>query len=693
EYYPTRTEIGLLERHADALLAAIAPVEIAELGSGSGRKTELLVDAGRRQGSLQRVALLDVAADFLHASAARMAARWPELELVPVVGDFTRDIARLGQAPGRRLVVFLAGTLGNLDESAVATFFRDVAALLRHGDALLLGVDLVKDQGRLLAAYDDAAGITARFNRNILHVVNDRFGASFELDAFRHSARWNADASRIEMWLEATRPTEVRVDAADVALRFDAGEGLRTELSCKYTRRSLQRRLAPAGLQLRRWMIDDEGLFALGLIEKAPAPLARLQQSWALSDDIFGLLTPQAWELRGIPLRHPPIFYLGHLPAFAWNQLGAGVLGLPPHDASFDRLFERGIDPPEDAVPTAPAAGPDAAQWPDVDAVLAYRDAIRAAVVRAAARLASEPDHGDPLRQGGRVLHLCAEHELMHHETLLYLLHALPPALLRRPETGPLAAAPSLGRHDGSAPERVVVPAGRTQIGSRWQDVAFAWDAELPAQQVHVDAFALDAQPVTIARYAAWLAREQAEGRSIALPEGWRADPAMPSGVAVRWLFGWLDRDAAGAWPVRLACAEAEAFAAAHGARLPTEAELHRACEVAAPARAVRDDAVDLATVAPRPLRAPLRGRIDELVGNGWEWTSTAFAPLPGFTAWARTYPGYAADFFDGEHRVVFGGSWATHRSLLRPGFRNWYRQRYPWVFSKFRLAWDVGAQ
>ncbi|MEY3013308.1 MAG: hypothetical protein RIT45_2043 [Pseudomonadota bacterium] len=685
EYYPTRTEIGLLERHAEALLAEFGPVEIAELGSGSGRKSELLVDAGRRAGTLRRVALLDVAADFLHASADRMAARWPELELHPVVGDFTRDLDRLGDAPGRRLLVFLAGTVGNLDETAAARFFRDVARLLRPGDALLLGVDLVKAEPRLLAAYDDAAGITARFNRHILSVVNERFGGTFETDAFRHRARWNAEASRIEMWLEATRPTAARVDAAGVELAFDAGDGLRTELSCKYTRRGLQQRLDAAGLALQRWLTDDEGLFALALIGAAPAPLQRVERAWASSDALFDLLGDDAWEARGIPLRHPPIFYLGHLPAFAWNQLGAGVLGHAPLDAHLDRLFERGIDPPEDAAPDASAP----AVWPSPTEVLAYRDRAREAVREAAAELAAAPSAGDPLREQSRVLHLVAEHELMHHETLLYLLHALPPEQLRRPSAGPFAAEPELGRHDGAAPPRCSIPAGPAEIGTAWASVPFAWDAELPATRVDVPAFSLDAEPVTIARYAAWLARDP----SRPLPEGWRLDPTMPSGVAVRWLFGWLDRDAVGAWPVRVSQAEAEAFAADHGARLPSEAELHRACTVAAPARALRDDAVDFASVAPRPVRPALPGRLAELVGNGWEWTRTPFAPLPGFSAWARTYPGYAADFFDGEHRVVFGGSWATERSLLRPGFRNWYRRHYPWVFSKFRLAWpDVAA-
>lgn len=720
EYYPTRTEIGLLERHAAAMLAELQPVEIAELGSGSGRKTELLVEAGRAAGSLRRLSLLDIADEFLHESANRMAARWPDLEIHPVVGDFTADLDHLGDAPGRRLLVFLAGTIGNLNAAAVDTFLRAASALLvaggaddgDNGDALLLGVDLVKPEPRLVAAYDDAAGVTAAFNLNILDVVNGRFGGDFEVDAFAHAARWNADERRIEMWLEATRPTTVRIEAADVALSFDVGDGVRTELSCKYTRDLLERRLQRAGLQLDRWMVDDEGLFALALVRKALPPLARLQRAWARSDALFALLADNAWQTRAIPLRHPPIFYLGHLPAFAWNQIGRGALGEAALDDAFEQLFERGIDP----LDADAAAHHSRANWPSLAEIYAYRDRVRAAIVGLGDRLhALASTSGDLLLARGRVLHLVAEHELMHHETLLYLLHALPTADLVQPPlfAGRPLAAPVCARHDGTGSARVAIAAGPARLGTNWDDVAFAWDIELDATEVDVAAFELDARAVTQAEFAAFIAdggysrsdlwddgdlawcRSAAASRDPAksaelLPDGWRGAPEADGDYEIRWLFGWLPLAQVGAWPARVSCAEAVAFARWRGGRLPTEAELLRARAVAAADSAYYDEGTAFQHFAPLPVRDVGSRRIDSLVGNGWEWTSTDLAPLPGYRAWARNYPGYSADFFDGAHAVVVGASWATDRSMLRPGFRNWYQRRYSYVFSKFRIAWSA---
>lgn len=267
EYYPTRTELGLLEAHAAEIIELVDPLEVAELGSGSSRKTRLLLDALARRGE-RRCTVFDISGDFLEKSAAQLRALYPTLDVRSVVGDFTRDLDRLGQAE-RRLIVFLAGTIGNLDRDETAVFLGRIAALTGDDDAFLLGVDLVKSADVLEAAYDDAQGITAAFNLNMLNVLNAEFGSDFDPADFRHRATWNAREERVEIWLDAVRDVDVYVPAADVRVALAAGEGIRTELSCKYTRESLGARLADAGLRIDRWYTDGDGLFGLALIRRA----------------------------------------------------------------------------------------------------------------------------------------------------------------------------------------------------------------------------------------------------------------------------------------------------------------------------------------------------------------------------------------------------------------------------------------
>jgi len=268
EYYPTRTETGILEAHAAEIVAATAPVELVELGSGAGHKIRLFLDAMRSRGSLEAVTLLEISEEYLRDSVDRLQAEYPEATVRGIVGDFTYDLEALGPGGGR-LLLFLAGTLGNLHPEDVPAFFRNAAAVLASGDAFLVGVDLVKDPVRLHAAYNDAAGVTAEFNRNILRVLNDRLRADFDPEAFAHHAFYDPDRQWIEMRLRALRPMVARVPTAGIKLNLAKGDEIRTELSCKYTQESLTARLAGSGLVLERWITDPEGLFASVLLRRA----------------------------------------------------------------------------------------------------------------------------------------------------------------------------------------------------------------------------------------------------------------------------------------------------------------------------------------------------------------------------------------------------------------------------------------
>jgi len=268
EYYQTRTEEGILERDADEIVSLARPKELTELGSGVSRKIRLLLGAMARRGLLRRCVLLDINESVLDESVSRLQREYHGLQASGVVGDFARDLEALGPGGGR-MAILLAGTIGNLHPAAeLPGFLRALTRQLEPGDSFLVGLDLVKDEARLHAAYNDAAGITAQFNLNILQVINDRLGADFDLAAFEHVALYDREQSRIEMRLRATRESSVHVSAADLEVRFRAGDEIRTEISCKYTRASLEQRLSGTRLRLERWFSDPEELFAVALLRR-----------------------------------------------------------------------------------------------------------------------------------------------------------------------------------------------------------------------------------------------------------------------------------------------------------------------------------------------------------------------------------------------------------------------------------------
>ena len=264
EYYLTRTEWSILTRMADPIVDHVRPRELVEIGSGTSAKLRLLLDAMARRRLLRRCVLLDINARALRSSAQALAERYRGLQTRQVVADFQAGFDGLGPGGGGRLLCFLGSTIGNLEPDEVPAFLLRLREHLSEGDALLLGVDLVKDTARLEAAYNDAAGVTARFNLNLLRVINRRLGAGFELDAFEHVAFYDRQRAWIEMRVRALRST--RAAGAGLDLTLERGDEIRTEISCKYTRASLSALLPAAGLHLDAWMTDPEELFALALL-------------------------------------------------------------------------------------------------------------------------------------------------------------------------------------------------------------------------------------------------------------------------------------------------------------------------------------------------------------------------------------------------------------------------------------------
>lgn len=266
EYYPTRAEREILARRATEITATSGMRTLVELGSGSSEKTRLLLAAGTAHGTLREFVPLDVSSSALSASARAVAAEYPRVAVHGVVGDFTAHLETLpGSAP--RLVAFLGGTIGNLVPAERAKFLASVRAVLGAGEWLLLGTDLVKDTDTLLRAYDDSRGVTAEFNRNVLRVVNTHLGADFDPAAFDHVAHWDDCREWIEMRLAARRPMTVSIPGADLTVRFERGEYVRTEISAKFRPEGVRAELADAGFAVRRWWTDRKGRFGVCLAQ------------------------------------------------------------------------------------------------------------------------------------------------------------------------------------------------------------------------------------------------------------------------------------------------------------------------------------------------------------------------------------------------------------------------------------------
>jgi iron(II)-dependent oxidoreductase len=418
------------------------------------------------------------------------------------------------------------------------------------------------------------------------------------------------------------------------------------------------------------------------------------------SASLFDLLTDDAYYSRPIALRHPIVFYEGHLPAFSFNTLVKRGLGRPSIDAGLETLFARGIDPHE-------SHGGDVrrpAQWPDRRTVREFAAEADHQVI-AALQGGDIEQPGHPLLDRAEAAFSILEHEAMHQETLLYMWHRLPFEQKRRP-------AGYRALTEGALPgeEWIEVPAGRATLGVNAADVPFAWDNERPAHVVDVPAFAISRHDVTNAEFmefvgaggyreSRWWREEDwawIQAERVTHPLFWEL---TDSGWIWRGMFDLLPLPPS--WPAYVSQAEASAYARWRGVRLPTEAEFQRAA-YGTPAGADRrypwgeiepttaHGAMDFSTWDPQPAGTHPDGRsawgVDDLVGNGWEWTSTTFAPFPGFVI-LPSYPEYSADFFDGEHFVMKGASPATARELVRPTFRNWFRARYPYVYATFRCV------
>ncbi|MGH9400160.1 MAG: SUMF1/EgtB/PvdO family nonheme iron enzyme [Thermoanaerobaculia bacterium] len=415
---------------------------------------------------------------------------------------------------------------------------------------------------------------------------------------------------------------------------------------------------------------------------------------------IFDSVRPEAYGDRPIALRNPICFYEGHLPAFTVNTLIKRGLGRAGVDAGFEVLFERGIDPEDEAAVAGGAGG-----WPAREAILAYGDAADRLVFDALASADIESKE-NPVLARGLAAWTILEHEPMHQETLDYMWRRLPYEKKVRPAGAP---RPVVG---GDPPRRqtVRIPAGPATLGASVEDIPFGWDIEFAQHAVDVPPFTIDVHSVTNGDFLEFVEAGGYGREDLWSDEGWLwrrehgvAHPVFweRHGGAWLWRGQWEPLALPLSWPVWVSHAEASAYARFRGRRLPTEAQYHRAAFGSpeglerrfpwgdAPPDAKRGNFgfrhTEPSPAGSHPAGASAWG-VHDLVGNGWEWTSTVFAPFPGFAP-MPSYPQYSVDFFDGKHWVLKGASPLTAVELIRSSVRNWFRGNYPYVYAKFRCV------
>jgi iron(II)-dependent oxidoreductase len=431
--------------------------------------------------------------------------------------------------------------------------------------------------------------------------------------------------------------------------------------------------------------------------------IERFTDARVRTDEIFDIVRPDSLYERPIPERHRIIFYLGHLEAFDWNLLRERVLGLKAFDPDLDNLFAFGIDPVDGALPSDQPR-----DWPSAADARGYVKRIRESIDAALATLKPGDWNSNPVGTdftANILLNVAIEHRLMHAETLAYMLHQLPLERKLRIQRKPELIAPPI------EPEMIQIPAGRTTLGLPRRDPkAFGWDNEYEAQSVDVEAFTIDKYKVTNQQYLDFVAAGGYENRAFWTDEDWNwrtsqniQHPVFWSWNNERWFYRTMldEIPLPPDWPVYVSHAEASAYARWAGKSLPTEAQWHRAAygtvsdtERLFPWGSATPNAskgnFDFHSWDPTPVGAFPEGQsafgVTDLLGNGWEWTSSRFEPFPGFQPFSF-YPGYSANFFDGKHYVMKGASARTAACMLRHSFRNWFQPHYQYVYAGFRCV------
>jgi len=603
--------------------------------------------------------------------------------------------------------MFMGSNIGNMADDEIVSFLELVGSRMSAQDRFLLGVDRAhgshKPISRIDAAYNDAAGVTAAFTLNGLSNVNRVAGLDFNEDCWRHIAKYDEKSRSIITHLEAVQPQAVHNENGQLIRAFEKGEQIFMERSGKFELSDILKIADATGLVVsQHWSCNDYIIVEM----KRDFYAQWLSRSRQLFMELIGEAN---LHKRPIDLRNPYIFYLGHNPAFAdIKQLQ--LQGSAPE--YYRKHFERGIDPDVDDQICHHSHTKLLEQMPSGGELNSYEEHVCNSLKE------QWLEKGATYSEEG-IMNI--EHTMMHHETLLYMVAEDQDAFVPQ----------NFITNKSEAPKAIdtFVAGGNIQLGASQADrtnLGFVWDNEAPACEVPVADFSVRSHPVTNAQFRCfvedkgytdakyWASPEECQWAQKALhgkPLRWQWNDSAQDGLLIRTPFsGHVDMAVAAHWPAHVTLAEAMAYCRwlGNGARVMREEEYHMIFNAAAKdmgqalsltrsgtyRRSALNGNNNFKHMSPTTVGsmddAPSEAMpVFDLVGNGWEWSSSEFAPFPGFQPMS-SYPEYSTDFFDGKHFVCLGASMFTNLQLTRPSFRNFFQGRYPYVIAKFRLVWDA---
>ncbi|CAO3574350.1 unnamed protein product [Mortierella alpina] len=771
EYYLTQEEIEILERDGDKIVENIPDNSVVvELGAGSLRKTVLLLNALERKRKNIRYYALDLMLDELtkslkslgHFSNVKTAGLWGTYdEGLAFVSSFGPEVPKT--------LLWLGSSIGNLNREEAKDFIASYRKTLNVGDNWLIGVDRRNDAQEITVAYNDPKGITRDFVMNGLSHINVILGQDFiDREKFRYFAQYNVEAGRHEAYYQVKESHELvyRVsdnhttgrDEDEIRIQLHKDELINVEYSYKWSPVETAALFAQTQMTKVGQWTSASNRYDLHLVRKTPfyfkpssdSMFCPSQDEWTELWKSWDVVTmsmiqhPSMLLEKPIALRHPFLFYLGHIPVFLDTQLSRCLKEPFSEPAYFNDIFERGIDPDVDD-PTkchSHSAVPDT--WPSIESIIDFRDRVRERLFRVLDDSVTYPMN----RRLARVLFMAFEHEAMHLETLIYMLvqspNTLPPPSVPAPwdfksktkelvqTSASVSASTSAAKWISIDPSKLnssLLSLGYNDSEARdfAEDkkhdlkAAFGWDNEHPlvAPTQVPSSFKIQSRQVTNSEFLAFLQSASKLNDASMIPASWQMEGqgGAAQEVSVKTVYGPVPLTISGEWPVSCANVQATAYAAWYTSQhsgssrgkksefaLPTEHELSIAFKLkqaSVPKTGMEnygfrrwypttDDQVRGALTSSSS-SSSAEEAMQAFSGPGglWDWTSTAFAPLvtDGFET-SQLYPGYSSDFFDGKHLVVLGASWATHpRIAERRSFRNWYQGNYPFVFAGFRLV------